>query len=59
MLHTNCLRFHTKDSILQISIPGLHLSLGIFKRLFDLLEQDLDQLDMLIAEVDVEVELVP
>ena len=34
---------------LQISIPGLHISLGIFYRLFGLLEDSVHKLDRIVA----------
>ena len=36
--------------IMQVCIPGLHLSLGIFNRLFSLLENACHELDLLQAE---------
>ena len=34
---------------LQVSIPGLHISLGIFYRLFDLLEEAVNKFDFQVA----------
>ena len=36
--------------MLQVCIPGLHLSLGIFNRLYNLLEEACHELDLLLAE---------
>ena len=42
-LHVRCLYTH------QVCLPGLHISLGIFQRLFDLMEQECHDLDLLLA----------
>ena len=36
----------------QVCIPGLHISLGIFNRLYSLLENACHELDLLQAEKD-------
>ena len=33
----------------QVCLPGLHISLGIFQWLFDLMEQECHDLDLLLA----------
>ena len=35
---------------IQVSLPGLHISLGVFDRLWTLLEDACTELDLLLAE---------
>ena len=42
----NYLYYYLVVPVLQICFPGLHLTLGIFNRLFDLLEEACQELDM-------------
>lgn len=48
--HTLCQHNITLPYDLQVSIPGLHLSLGIFNRLWTLLEEACTSLDLRLAE---------
>ena len=42
-------RLHVCGLHIQVCLPGLHISLGIFQRLYNLLEQECHHLDMLMA----------
>ena len=42
---------------LQVCIPGLHLSLGIFNRLYNLLEDSCQQLDLELAARNSQISL--
>ena len=48
----NCALYH----IIQVCIPGLHISLGIFNRFYNLLENACHELDLLQAETDTGAE---
>ena len=43
-----CMITHTLN--LQICLPGLHMSLGIYERLWELLTSDCTKLDLLLAQ---------
>ena len=43
-----CVRIKV-STLTQVCIPGLHLSLGIFSRLFELLEEECHSLDLQLA----------
>ncbi len=46
------MEFYTKRlyHAIQVCLPGLHMSLGIYNRLWDLLEGACTELDLLLAE---------
>ena len=45
-----CIPTHLHILYVQVCIPGLHLSLGIFNRLYTILENAYHELDLLQAE---------
>lgn len=38
------------ETVLQVCLPGLHMTLGIYDRLWELLEGECTKLDLLLAE---------